>query len=659
MGFLFVMGLKMCYNKRIMSQENPHFENEINFFGQTNYRHEQRKFGIKTDDRRRHMYIIGKTGMGKTTMLENMIIQDINNGHGVAYIDPHGDTAERLLEHIPPQRINDVVYFNPSDLRYPISFNVLESVDYDQKHLVASGLMAVFTKIWANLWSARMEYILNNTILALLEVPGNSLLGIMRMLVDKTFRKRIVSRVKDPMIKSFWTEEFANYNDRFRQEAIAPIQNKVGQFLSSSIIRNIVGQTKSSIDLRDVMDSGKILIMNLSKGRIGEDASALLGAMMITKLQLAAMSRVDIPEGQRRDFYLYVDEFQNFSTESFASILSEARKYRLNITLAHQYVAQLSDEVRAAVFGNVGTLVSFRIGAEDADELEKEFTPQFLAPDMVNLPKFAIILKLMIDGMSSNPFSAHTLPPMTEGRHFPENVEKVINVSRERYAQPSDIVEEKIIKWLNPDQVAKEAGSQAAMDEEEEMMRHPEGEHKEQKPEKAANAVCDNCEKPVNIKFKPDEKRNVFCKNCLKKFKDGEIDASKLPKRNLVALESSDKEQEHTAGETVQKQDAKQDDAPPAIPDTSQGDITDEPISEAPASTQLDSAEVVPDVMDSPAPEPDTEILPEEGTAPEPTQDGISLNSVLEQEPVPFTSNKKQRNTRQPLKPGTVVRFDE
>lgn len=377
MGFLFVMGLKMCYNKRIMSQENPHFENEINFFGQTNYRHEQRKFGIKTDDRRRHMYIIGKTGMGKTTMLENMIIQDINNGHGVAYIDPHGDTAERLLEHIPPQRINDVVYFNPSDLRYPISFNVLESVDYDQKHLVASGLMAVFTKIWANLWSARMEYILNNTILALLEVPGNSLLGIMRMLVDKTFRKRIVSRVKDPMIKSFWTEEFANYNDRFRQEAIAPIQNKVGQFLSSSIIRNIVGQTKSSIDLRDVMDSGKILIMNLSKGRIGEDASALLGAMMITKLQLAAMSRVDIPEGQRRDFYLYVDEFQNFSTESFASILSEARKYRLNITLAHQYVAQLSDEVRAAVFGNVGTLVSFRIGAEDADELEKEFTLSF------------------------------------------------------------------------------------------------------------------------------------------------------------------------------------------------------------------------------------------------------------------------------------------
>jgi hypothetical protein len=326
-----------------------HDPTEIIYFAETNYRNQRKKFGIKPDDRRRHMYIIGKTGMGKTNLMENMIIQDIKLGHGVGVVDPHGELVSTILDHIPSHRINDVIYFNPSDLDYPIAFNVLENVNPEYKHLVASGLMGVFTKIWANLWSARMEYILNNCILALLDSPSTTLLGVNRLLVDKNYRRKIISKIQDPIVKSFWVNEYANYNERFRTEAIAPIQNKVGQFLSSSIIRNIVGQTKSSIDLRKVMDEGKVLLMDLSKGRIGEDNSALLGAMMITKLQLAAMSRVDIPETKRRDYYLYVDEFQNFATSSFANILSEARKYRLNLVMGHQYIEQLDERDKKCI----------------------------------------------------------------------------------------------------------------------------------------------------------------------------------------------------------------------------------------------------------------------------------------------------------------------
>jgi hypothetical protein len=424
-------------------------DNDITLFARTNFRNRDVPFGIRRDDRRRHVYVIGKTGMGKTTLIENMVIQDIQNGHGVAFVDPHGDSVEKVLNFIPANRINDVVYFNPADIDYPIAFNPLESVDPKFKHLVASGLMGVFTKIWAGVWSARMEYILNNTILALLDSPGNTLLGIARMLVNKTYRKRIVDNVKDPVVRSFWVDEFANYNDKFRNEAIAPIQNKVGQFLSSAIIRNIVGQTKSSIDLRDIMDNKKIFLINLSKGRIGEDNSALLGAMIITKLQLAAMSRVDIAEEDRQDFYLYVDEFQNFATNSFANILSEARKYRLNLIMAHQYIGQLVTDrntvVRDAIFGNVGTMICFRVGADDAEFLEKEFEPTYMMNDLVNLAKYNIYLKLMINGVSSNPFSATTLPPISAPT---ENTEKVIKVARERFATPRSIIEDKINKWM-------------------------------------------------------------------------------------------------------------------------------------------------------------------------------------------------------------------
>lgn len=426
-------------------------EDEITFFAKTNFRNREVPFGIKTDDRRRHMYVIGKTGMGKTTLMENMAIQDIRNGHGVCFMDPHGDSVVKILDFIPSSRVNDVIYFNPADLEYPIAFNIMESVEGKFKHLVASGLMGVFTKIWANLWSARMEYILGNTVRALLDSPGNSMLGITRMYIDKQYRKRIVDNIKDPMVRVFWTDEYANYDQKYVKEAVAPIQNKVGQFLSSAIIRNIVGQPKSTIDLREIMDNRKILLMDLSKGKVGEENAALLGAMIITKLQLAAMSRVDMLEHERPDFYLYVDEFQNFATESFATILSEARKYHLNLIMGHQYIGQLTPtkdntRLRDAIFGNVGTMICFRVGAADAEYLETEFAPVYTPNDLVNLPKYHILLKLMINGVASEPFSARSIPVNPDFRT--DNAEKVVRVSRERYGNPVTTVEERISRWM-------------------------------------------------------------------------------------------------------------------------------------------------------------------------------------------------------------------
>ncbi len=421
---------------------------EVTLFGKTNFRNQQVRFGIKTDDRRRHLYVIGKTGMGKTTMLENMVIADIRAGRGVGVVDPHGEFAERILDFVPENRIDDVIYFNPSDLQHPIAFNPLEYVDIEHRHLVASGIMGVFKKIWPDVWSARMEYILNNSLLALLEYPSSTLLGIMRMLAEKGYREKIVNNLQDPVIKAFWVNEFARYTQRLETEAVAAIQNKVGQFVSNPLIRNIVGQTHSSFDMRKIMDEKKILIINLSKGKVGEDNSALLGGMMITKLQLAAMSRIDIPMDKREDFYLYVDEFQNFSTESFANILSEARKYRLNLILAHQYIEQLNENVRAAIFGNVGTITCFRVGAEDAEFLEKEFLPEFNANDLVNLGKYDIYIKLMIDGLASKPFSAQTIEPFEPSPESYKDV--VIENSQRKYGTSRLTVEEKIAgEWVS------------------------------------------------------------------------------------------------------------------------------------------------------------------------------------------------------------------
>ncbi len=423
----------------------------VTVIGRTTSHNRKVVFGIKEKDRRQHIYMIGKTGTGKTTLMENMVVNDILAGRGVGVIDPHGEFAERILKFIPEERMEDVVYFNPADVDHPIGFNPLERVGDEYHHLVASGLMGVFKKIWPDVWSPRMEYILNNSLLSLLEYPGSTLLGVMRLLTDRGYRNEVVENLTDPVVKSFWVNEFARYTQRFETEATAAILNKVGQFVSNPIIRRIIGQPHSTIDLRKIMDDGKIFIANLSKGRVGEDNSALLGAMLVTKMQLAAMSRIDTPEAERRDFYLYIDEFQNFSTESFANILSEARKYHLSLVLAHQYIAQLVTssvtKVRDAVFGNVGTMILFRVGADDARFLEREFAPAFTENDLVNLAKYHIYIKLLVDGMASQPFSAETLAP----HELPEKTfeDVIIDGSRNRYGSPKEAVDKRIDEELH------------------------------------------------------------------------------------------------------------------------------------------------------------------------------------------------------------------
>ncbi len=430
--------------------------NKITYFANTNSRGKATSFGIKRKDRARHMYIIGKTGMGKSTMLENMAIQDIRNGEGMAFIDPHGSTAERILEYVPAHRVHDVVYFAPFDMDYPVAFNVMEDVGYDKRHLVVSGLLSAFRKIWVDAWSARMEYILSNTLLALLEYEGATLLDVNRMLINKHFRKKVVDNVQDPIVKSFWVDEFANYTDRYTQDATPAIQNKIGQFTSNPLIRNIVGQPKSSFDIRELMDRKKILIINLSKGRVGEVNATLLGSMLVTKIYLAAMSRADVSAETMKalpSFYFYVDEFQNFANESFSDILSEARKYKLNLIIAHQYVEQMEEEVRDAVFGNVGTTVAFRVGPFDAETLETVFSPQFTATDLVNLGFAQIYLTLMIDGVGSPPFSATTMPPFDSSPE--DNTSKVLGASRAQFAKPRAEIEKMIDEWQRSDPPAE------------------------------------------------------------------------------------------------------------------------------------------------------------------------------------------------------------
>ncbi len=535
---------------------NINNNDDITPFAKTDFRGGGQVFGIRRDDRRRHMYIIGKTGVGKSTLIENLVSNDILAGHGLALLDPHGDSVELIMRSIPPNRVNDVVYINPADLDFPVAFNVLEKVEPKYRHLVASGIVGVFKKLWADSWGPRLEYLLRNAILALLDYPDSTLLGVNRLLIDKDYRKKVLQKVKDPVVKSFWEDEFSKYNQAFMVEAIAPIQNKVGQFLSTALIRNIVGQVKSTIDMRKFMDEGKIVLVNLSKGRIGEDASAMLGAMIITKIQLAAMSRVDTPESERRDFYLYVDEFQNFATEAFANILSEARKYKLNLIIAHQYIEQLDEKVAAAIFGNVGTLITFRVGAADAESLVKEYEPFFTEEDLVNIPKFRFYLKLMINGVASDPFSAIGLPPISIDY---QTEEKVIQASRERYGRSREMVEDKIARWagveteemlerMERDLLAKKQkailnkridflssynGTQLSDEQVDEELRALE-ERKKQKsedteieePEEQSTGPveeyimpCDACGKKTKINFKPDGSRPVFCKECLKEYR--------------------------------------------------------------------------------------------------------------------------------------------
>ncbi|MFA7682249.1 MAG: type IV secretion system DNA-binding domain-containing protein, partial [Candidatus Peribacteraceae bacterium] len=447
-------------------------EEDVTIMGEAVFRGQRTKFGIRPDDRRRHIYAIGKTGMGKSTLLENMIFSDIHSGKGVGVIDPHGDLVDAILQFVPKSRSNDIVIFDPSDRDYPLSFNMLECRDADQRPIVASGLMGVFTKLWPDTWSERMKHILRNTLLALLEYEGSSMLGIMRMFADDTYRRKVVERVTDPLVKSFWIDEYEGWSDKYRVEAVSAIQNKVGQLLSTPVIRNIIGQVKSSLDIRHAMDTGKVILVNLSKGKLGEDMSAFLGSMLVTKFQIDAMSRADIPEAQRRDFYLYVDEFQNFATESFASILSEARKYRLNLTMANQYVSQLligekGTMLRDAVFGNVGSLVSFQVGSDDAEVLSLQFEEMALPKDILSLPKYHAYMRLMIDGVPSKPFSVSTLPP-PDYRQDPKRIETLRKLSRERYSKTRTEVEQKIYKWAASAAQAKQQVKNTAKSKEKE-----------------------------------------------------------------------------------------------------------------------------------------------------------------------------------------------
>lgn len=428
-----------------MSSEHDDINEPISFIGTREVWDGTIPFGLRAEDRWQHTYVIGKTGTGKSTLLRNLILQDIYQGRGVGLIDPHGDLAVEILDHIPRNRTNDVVYFNPADLEYPIGFNLFHNVPADKRHLVVSGMVSAFKAIWHESWGPRLEYILSAALAALLECENVTLLGIQRMLVDRGYRRWVVNQIRDPAVASFWRDEFEHYDDRFRQEAIAPIQNKIGQLLMSPPMRNVLGQVRRKIDPRFMMDKGRIFIANLSKGLLGDDKANLLGSILVTSFELAAMSRVTVPEHKRRDFFLFIDEFQNFSTESFASILSEARKYRLSLTLSHQYLDQVRESVQKAVFGNIGTMISFRVGEHDARILSHEFGGEFVPGQFTGLGNFRILAKVLDAGEQRVPFRGQTAPPLDLPRHGRAGI---IRCSRERFATRRDRVENKIHRWM-------------------------------------------------------------------------------------------------------------------------------------------------------------------------------------------------------------------
>ncbi len=402
---------------------------------------------LSAADRRQHLYVIGKTGTGKTTLLRNLILQDIQAGAGVAVIDPHGDLSFELLNHIPRWRTDHLVYFDPADDQSAIGLNLLQQVSPSRRHLVASGVVSAFKSIWADSWGPRLEYVLYSAVAALLECQNTSLLGVQRMLVDHHYRSWVVDQVKDPMVRSFWLDEFAGFDKRLIAEIIAPIQNKVGQLLMAPPVRNILGQVKSKIDARFMMDDRRIFIANLSKGSLGSDKAHLLGAILVTQFQLAAMSRTDVPEESRGDFHLYVDECHNFLTDSFTSILSEARKYGLCLTLSHQYTAQLGQETLDAVLGNVGNIVSFRVGEKDGKALEREFSGGYPATTFSLLPNYQALVRLMNQGEPRDPFLISTEGPFARRYGHRDNL---IARSRQKYAVPKSVVERKIRRWMEP-----------------------------------------------------------------------------------------------------------------------------------------------------------------------------------------------------------------
>jgi len=419
-------------------------DKDISFFGTTNYHNNFDDFGIKRADRRRHLYVVGKSGSGKSKLLELLIKEDMEAGKGVGVLDPHGDLVDNVMKFVPKDRIKDVIYFDPADLDYPISFNPMENVAEEQKMQVTIGFIQIFKKLFGSNWTDRLEHVLRYTVLALLDSPNTTVLSILKMLTDKNYRQNIVSRIQDNVVKNFWVSEFAGWSEKFDAEAITPLLNKVGQFVSTNMIRNIIGQPDNKFDIRNVMDNKKILLMKVSKGLLGEENSGLLGAMIVTKVYQAAMSRADIPEDERENFYFYVDEFQNFATDTFAEILSEARKYSLNLTIAHQYMGQLSSFVKKTVFGNVGSVISFRVGADDATALAEEYNPIFKERDIINLGVREFYCKMSIDGEIREAFSAKTLFVAKVEKHY---VSEIVENSRKEYCIPRKDVEEMLTKW--------------------------------------------------------------------------------------------------------------------------------------------------------------------------------------------------------------------
>ncbi len=452
-GGLVTPNISWVYSRKTEPPANLPVKDCV-YTGETVFRDNNTRFGItEGEDRLRHMYVIGKTGTGKSTLFESMFSQDMQNGHGVGILDPHGETIEKILERIPDHRVDDVIYFDPSDTERPVGLNLLQIDDPSQKNLLASGLVSAIKQHFDFSWGPRLEYLLNYSVLTLLDVPGTTMLGITRLLEDTNYQKFILHFVTDPVVKRFWDTEYKEMkgNQRLATEAIAPIQNKVNRFLASSTIRNILGQKRSTIDIWDAMNNGKILLINLSKGKIGADNANLLGALLVSRIQFYALQRAKIPYEDRRPFYLYVDEFQNFATGSFEEILSESRKYKLGLYLTHQFTAQLPEEMLKGVYGNVGTIAAFSLGAPDAATLASEFAPYYTAEDIISLERFQMYVKLMIDGMTSVPFSGRILLPWLEEEAMApktNNKEKVLALSRQKYGVDRKYIEEKTGKWV-------------------------------------------------------------------------------------------------------------------------------------------------------------------------------------------------------------------
>lgn len=444
-GLEYTVYRKLPYPTMIPTPENTP-ERELTLIWDTDYRGQKIRFWVREEDKFRHMYIVGKTWTGKSTFINNMIISDMRAGNGLCLLDPHGELVDDLLEYIPPHRINDVILFDVGDAEYPIGFNLLQADNEDEKNRIASGVVSTFQKLFENSWGPRLEYILRNVVLSVIDYPNATLMHILRILTDKEFREEVISNVKDPVLLKFWNNEFNKRQDKQREEAVGPITNKVGQFLSSRLVRNIFGQPRSKLSIRKAMDEGKIILVNLSKGKIGEDNANMIGSLLVTKIQIDAMARADMAKHLRKPFYLYIDEFQNFATKSFATILSEARKYKLALIVANQYTSQLDESIKDAIFGNVGTIFSFTLWYDDAAVMTSQFKEIVAVNDLISLPKFTAYTRLMVDGVSSDPFSMKTLPPF-QTDWDPEYIEKVRKQSRQRYAMERGQLEKLMNAW--------------------------------------------------------------------------------------------------------------------------------------------------------------------------------------------------------------------